>query len=111
MREFIRRRAAEHDMDQADSFQAQLVATEAVTNAMRHGATEDATPISVTCLWRDDGLTIVVGDRGRFRHRERSAPDATGGRGMSLIEKLTRRFDLETSENGTKLRMLIGGVV
>ncbi len=111
MREFIRRRAAEHGLDDAECFQAQLVATEAVTNAMRHGATEDSKPISVTCVWHDNGLAIEVGDRGRFQHREKSEPDATSGRGLGLIERFTRQFDLETSDSGTKLRMLVGSVV
>jgi anti-sigma regulatory factor (Ser/Thr protein kinase) len=108
MRDFIRRRSAHHGLDETKAFQAQLVATEAVTNAMRHGFTEDRQPISVTCVWGEDGLSIEVGDRGRFRHREKSAPEATGGRGLGLIERFTRRFDLETSDNGTKLRMLVG---
>jgi serine/threonine-protein kinase RsbW len=109
MREFIRRRAAQHGLDADQAFQAQLVATEAVTNAMRHGLTEDRQPISVTCVWRDDGLAIEVGDRGRFRHREKSKPDATSGRGLGLIERFTRQFDLETTDDGTKLRMLVAG--
>lgn len=112
MRQFIRRRALEHGLDDAEAFQAQLVATEAVTNAMRHGTPNGGggKPISVTCVWRHDGLTIEVGDRGRFHRREPSKPDgdATSGRGLGLIERLTRRFELETSDRGTKLRMLVG---
>jgi anti-sigma regulatory factor (Ser/Thr protein kinase) len=111
MRQFIRRRAVEHGLDDSEAFQAQLVATEAVTNAMRHGTPTGGKPISVTCVWRGDGLTIEVGDRGRFQRRETSAPDgdATRGRGLGLIERLTRRFELETTDRGTKLRMLVGG--
>lgn len=110
MRLFIRRRAKEHGLDDSEAFQAQLVATEAVTNAMRHGSANGRAPISVTCVWRDDGLTIEVGDRGRFQRREALEPgrDATGGRGLGMIERLTRRFELDTSDSGTKLRMLVG---
>src|SRR5437763_2134213 len=110
MRQFIRRRALEHGLSDAEAFQAQLVATEAVTNAMRHGTPGGAKPISVTCVWRHDGLTIEVGDRGRFHRRDPSPNDrdATSGRGLGLIERLTRRFELETSDRGTKLRMLVG---
>ena len=111
MRQFIRRRAKDHGLEDGEAFQAQLVATEAVTNAMRHGSGGGTRrPISVTCVWRDNGLTIEVGDRGRFRHREPAEPagDATGGRGLGLIERLTRQFELETSDSGTKLRMLVG---
>jgi anti-sigma regulatory factor (Ser/Thr protein kinase) len=111
MRQFIRRRAVEHGLSGAEMFQAQLVATEAVTNAMRHGTPPDgrAVPIRVTCRWLDSGLSIEVGDRGRFRHRAPSAPSATSGRGLGLIERFTRGFDLETSDAGTNLRMLVGG--
>jgi anti-sigma regulatory factor (Ser/Thr protein kinase) len=111
MRQFIRRRACEHGLDAADAFQAQLVATEAVTNAMRHGSGGGRRPISVTCVWRQDGLTIEVGDRGRFQRREAALEansEATGGRGLGLIERLSRQFELETSDTGTKLRMLVG---
>jgi anti-sigma regulatory factor (Ser/Thr protein kinase) len=113
MRQFIRRRAVEHGLNAAEAFQAQLVATEAVTNAMRHGNAPRGKPISVTCVWRDDGLTIEVGDRGRFQRGGSSEPnsDAVGGRGLGLIERLSRRFELETSDSGTKLRMLVGGAV
>jgi serine/threonine-protein kinase RsbW len=110
MREFIRRGASRHGFDEADSFQAQLVATEAVTNAMRHSAASSGDPISVTCTWLEDGLSIEVGDRGRFRHREKPGMDATSGRGLGLIERFSRQFDLETSDSGTKLRMLVGHV-
>jgi anti-sigma regulatory factor (Ser/Thr protein kinase) len=111
MRQFIRRRAVAHGLDSAEAFQAQLVATEAVTNAIRHGHGEQAPDqlITVSCIWRDDGLTIEVGDRGRFRHRDPSSPEDTGGRGLGLIARFTQRFDLETSDSGTRLRMFVGG--
>ena len=112
MRQFIRRRATQHGLNAAEAFRAQLVATEAVTNAMRHGSGRRGKPISVTCVWRPDGLIIEVGDRGRFQRREESGQssgsEATGGRGLAMIERLTRRFELDTSESGTKLRMLVG---
>jgi anti-sigma regulatory factor (Ser/Thr protein kinase) len=113
MRQFIRRRAVEHGLDSSEVFKAQLVATEAVSNAIRHGGGLGGKPISVTCMWRRDGLTIEVGDRGRFKRRETSESngDATSGRGLGLIERLTRRFELETSDRGTKLRMLVGNAV
>jgi anti-sigma regulatory factor (Ser/Thr protein kinase) len=113
MRQFIWRRAIEHGLDEAEAFQAQLVATEAVSNAMRHGTPNGGKPISVTCVWRHNGLTIEVGDRGRFQRREPSQvdPNAESGRGLGLIERLTRRFELETSDRGTILRMLVGNAV
>jgi anti-sigma regulatory factor (Ser/Thr protein kinase) len=111
MRQFIRCRAVAHGLDSAETFQAQLVATEAVTNAIRHGRGETGPdePITVSCVWREDGLAIEVGDSGRFRHREPSSAEDTGGRGLGLIGRVTRRFELETSDSGTRLRMLVGG--
>ena len=109
MREFIRTRANRLGLDESERFRAQLVATEAVTNAIRHGTQPgkaDA-PIAVTCSCDDHGFTIEVGDRGRFRHRRGAQTDDTRGRGLSLIERSTRRFDLETSKDGTTLRMLV----
>jgi anti-sigma regulatory factor (Ser/Thr protein kinase) len=109
MREFVRARAKRFGLEESERFQAQLVATEAVTNAIRHGTRPDApaSPIAVTCSCDDHVFTIEVGDRGRFRHRAPSQVEDTGGRGLRLIERLTSRFDLETSEHGTKLRMLV----
>jgi anti-sigma regulatory factor (Ser/Thr protein kinase) len=113
MRKFVRDQAARRGLEERARFRAQLVATEAVTNAIRHGTEEKGPqrPIAVGCRWDERGFTVEVGDRGRFRRRERSGPDDTGGRGLGLIERLSNRFDLETSERGTTLRMLVRGLV
>jgi anti-sigma regulatory factor (Ser/Thr protein kinase) len=109
MREFVRANATRYGLGDAERFQAQLVATEAVTNAIRHGRTEgdEERPIAVACRADEDGFAIEVGDRGRFHHRAPSKPEDTGGRGLGLIERFSRRFDLETSEQGTTLRMVL----
>jgi anti-sigma regulatory factor (Ser/Thr protein kinase) len=109
MREFIRDQASSYGLEEGERFRAQLVATEAVTNAIRHGTRPEAaeSPIAVTCSCDDHGFTIEVGDRGRFRHRKPSRLEDTSGRGLGLIERFTNRFDLETSEDGTRLRMLV----
>lgn len=113
MREFVRASAARHGLEERARFRAQLVATEAVTNAIRHGASEGRPQgqIAVGCRWDEDGFSVEVGDRGRFRRREPSKPDDTSGRGLGLIDRLSSRFDLETSERGTKLRMLVSGLL
>jgi anti-sigma regulatory factor (Ser/Thr protein kinase) len=110
MREFIRVNAERYGLEETERFRAQLVATEAVTNAIRHGTRAEGveSPIAVTCRCDADGFTIEVGDRGRFRHRKPSRAEDTSGRGLGLIERFTSRFDLETSDDGTRLRMLVG---
>lgn len=108
-REFVRARAAQCGLDAEARFRAALVATEAVTNAMRYGrGSEPERPIEVRCGCNGEGFVIEVGDRGRFRRRSRAPQSATHGRGLGLIERLTRRFDLEASREGTRLRMLVG---
>ena len=109
MREFIRHNASRYGLEESERFRAQLVATEAVTNAIRHGTQPegDGAPIAVTCRCDEHGFMIEVGDRGRFRHREPSHAEDTSGRGLRLIERFTNRFDLETSNDGTRLRMLV----
>ena len=109
MREFIRSRPQRFGLKESERFRAELVATEAVTNAIRHGTRpgQADTPIAVTCGCDERGFTIEVGDRGRFQHRRGSRTEDTGGRGLNLIERSTRRFDLETSRDGTRLRMLV----
>jgi serine/threonine-protein kinase RsbW len=109
MREFVWAQADRCGLEEGARFQAQLVATEAVTNAIRHGQpdNEEERPIAVRCSAGDEGFTIEVGDRGRFRHREPSPLEGTGGRGLVLIERFTSRFALETSEEGTTLTMLV----
>lgn len=109
MRAFIRRRAAVYGLDEAHTFQAQLVATEAVTNAMRHAGHSGGMerPIVVKCRPSGEGIAIEVRDRGRFRRRRRRGSDATSGRGLRLIERFSSQFELETSDEGTRLRMLV----
>jgi len=107
MRDFVRANASRYGLDDAVRFRALLVATEAVTNAIRHGRSEGDRPIAIRCLADEHGFTIEVGDRGRFHHRAPSRPEDTGGRGLGLIERFSRRFDLETSEQGTTLRMVL----
>ncbi|MBX5470775.1 MAG: ATP-binding protein [Thermoleophilaceae bacterium] len=113
-RRFVSERAADCGLDDEARFRAALVATEAVTNAMRHGRAADGreTPIEIRCGRDGDSFVIEVGDRGTFKQRlgdpAGSPEEATSGRGLGLIERLTSSFDLETSSEGTRVRMLVG---
>jgi anti-sigma regulatory factor (Ser/Thr protein kinase) len=108
VREFVRERAGACGLPAGVRFQATLVATEAVANAIRHGSSQRwrEPPIELSCRCEEGGFVIEVGDSGSFRP---SAPAADGsnGRGLALIARLTGRFDLETRVTGTRLRMLM----
>jgi anti-sigma regulatory factor (Ser/Thr protein kinase) len=109
MREFIRDRVDACGLPADQSFEACLVATEAVTNAIRHarGPDRSCAPIEVSCGCEARGFFVEVGDRGRFVPGVAVREDDIGGRGLGLIQRLTRRFDLETGDAGTRLRMLL----
>ena len=69
---------------------AQLLASELVTNAVRHSSG----PIDVRAYVRDGFLRLEVGDSAvdRAPLPRTAVPDDEGGRGMELVEKLSARW-------------------
>jgi anti-sigma regulatory factor (Ser/Thr protein kinase) len=115
MREFVRRQATACGLSEAETFHACLVATEAVTNAIRHGTRPGSDdPIRVSCGLGANGFEVEVGDNGglvAFREESEehlAEPYDGGGRGLGLMRRLTRSLDMETSINGTRMRALLG---
>ena len=76
---------------------AQLLATELVTNAVRHATG----PISVRAYVRDGYLRLEVCDSAADCPPElrEADPDAEGGRGMDLVDKLSSRWGWRVSEH------------
>ncbi len=110
MREFVKGQADACGLPADKSFEACLVATEAVTNAIRHGRGTGGgrEPIEIRCGREPRGFFVEVGDHGRFAPPSASGEEDIGGRGLGVIKRLTHRFDLETGDAGTHLRMLLG---
>jgi len=110
MRDFVRSRARASGLDEAGAFDACLVATEAVTNAIRHGRGPRGgqEPIEVACGPEPHGFFVEVGDHGRFVPKAAATGDELGGRGLGLIKRLTQRFELGQGGPGTRLWMLLG---
>jgi serine/threonine-protein kinase RsbW len=78
-----------------------LVATELVTNAIRHA--EPLADGEVTVAWRVDGREVLVrvtdgggSSRPRVRH---PSPRETSGRGLALVETLARRWGVEDADD------------
>ena len=69
---------------------AQLLASELVTNAVRHATG----PIDVRAYVRDGFLRLEVSDAAfdRGPARREAQPDDEGGRGMELVDKLSARW-------------------
>ena len=74
---------------------AQLLATELVTNAVRHATG----PITVRAYLTDGFLHIEVCDSSTETppKRREARPDDEGGRGMELVEKLSSRWGYRVS--------------
>jgi serine/threonine-protein kinase RsbW len=80
-----------------------LVATELVTNAIRHA--EPLADGEVTVAWRVDGHEVLVrvtdggaSSRPRVRH---PSPRETSGRGLALVETLASRWGVEDAAGAT----------
>lgn len=108
LRAFLADWAGRHGVDAEATFRACLVATEAVTNAMRHGGGpgEADRRITVSCSFAGEEVVVAVTDRGRFRSRRRRDGDH-GGRGLAIIAELTSAFELESRPAGTRLAMRV----
>lgn len=89
-----------------------LAVTEACGNAVRHAYGDDPGDVVVSYVLRDDGLEIVVEDRGRGLDSEAidtAVPEAPpdGGMGMAIIRTIVDDLQIETGADGrgTVIRM------
>lgn len=80
-----------------------LVITELFSNALRHAVPLPGSKIRVA--WRIDGdsVQVSVSDGGGQTVPELGEPTqgATGGRGLRIVEKLSRRWGTSTGDEGT----------
>ena len=82
---------------------AVLVLSELLSNALRHG-----TPLPGSCLrvaWQlgADSVQVSVSDGGGSTRPELGEPThaTTGGRGLRIVAKLSRRWGTASDEEGT----------
>jgi anti-sigma regulatory factor (Ser/Thr protein kinase) len=96
----IRRALEQLDYDfDADTVELlKLVATELVTNAVRHSGTKDRIVVFVRV--REPSLLLKVCDRGPGVERGPARPDpmAEGGRGLFLIDALASKWGTSRTE-------------
>lgn len=79
----------------------QLVLSEVVSNAIRHGSATESITLAVTP--KDEFLCVQVTDSGSgLAPRPRATtPDEHGGWGFFLIEYLTRRWGMTREDRHT----------
>jgi serine/threonine-protein kinase RsbW len=94
------------DFDASVLADMKMAVTEACTNVVVHAYEEDGT-LEVEILTAEDGLTIVVRDRGSgIQPRPRRGDAPALGLGLPLIAALSDAFELRGSAGmGTEVRM------
>jgi anti-sigma regulatory factor (Ser/Thr protein kinase) len=80
-----------------------LVISELLSNALRHAAPLPGSKIRVAWRIDDDGVEVSVSDGGGATVPELGEPTqgATGGRGLRIVEKLSRSWGTSASDEGT----------
>jgi len=104
----VARRRLVSDLIAADAYDSAvcdvaLVITELFSNALRHAVPLPGSNIRVA--WRIDGdsVQVSVSDGGGQTVPQLGEPTqgATGGRGLRIVEKLSRRWGTSTGDEGT----------
>lgn len=94
---------AEPLLEESRMAELQLVLSEVISNAIRHGS--DSDPIRLAVTPKDEFLCVQVTDAGSgLAPRPRAtAPDEHGGWGFFLIEYLTRRWGMTRERQRTRV--------
>lgn len=94
---------AEPLVDESRMADLQLVLSEVVSNAVRHGSATD--PIKLAVTPKEEFLCVQVTDTGSgLAPRPRATvPDEHGGWGFFLIEHLTRRWGMTRENDQTRV--------
>jgi two-component sensor histidine kinase len=82
-----------------------LLVTELVTNAVRHAAVGPDRSLQVAVGWGPAGVRVEVGDPGggpELAHPRRR-PDASGGWGLLLVDRIADRWGVTRSAGGTSV--------
>jgi len=91
------------DEEQYRSFE--LVVTEVVSNAVRHGSGEDPEPIRLAVTPKDGYMCVQVTDSGPGLVPRPGAfeSDDDGGFGLFIVEQLTRRWGVTREDKRTRV--------
>jgi anti-sigma regulatory factor (Ser/Thr protein kinase) len=103
-RAIVRDLATEQGLDSEAVWDLMLATTEAVANAVVHGAACEG-GIRLTIVASPDRLCVEICDCGAFGGSiAMAAPDAATGRGIPLIDAVTDHFELVPDGRYTRVR-------
>ncbi|MFP5376184.1 MAG: ATP-binding protein [Acidimicrobiia bacterium] len=99
VRRFVQRQVEADSVSDETQFLAQLLATELVTNAVRHARTS----VELGVARRRDRIRIEARDGSRKLPVRPEAEAPTRHRGMLLIEDLADRWGVDLEDGGSKV--------
>lgn len=84
-------------------YDVEVLVSELVTNAVRHGGCGDRTEVDLRLVVGAGRIRVEVGDGGPgFRRPEKPTPRPDGGgNGLLLLELMSSRWDVEVSRGRT----------
>jgi anti-sigma regulatory factor (Ser/Thr protein kinase) len=93
------------DIASSDFQAAQVIVTELLSNALRHGGG----PASYAFEWDGDHAVLHVWDCGPAFESFSESPPATaaGGRGLCIVRKLARGFSVARTTRGNYVRCIL----
>jgi serine/threonine-protein kinase RsbW len=98
--------AQEFGLDADSCYEFVYAVNEAVTNAIRHGASDEEGMIHLSIVADADRLTFAVSDRGTFTMPVLDSDEtAEHGRGLALMASLVDEVELYIEPGGTTVRL------
>jgi serine phosphatase RsbU (regulator of sigma subunit)/anti-sigma regulatory factor (Ser/Thr protein kinase) len=94
------------ELDDAMLRDVELLASELVTNSVRHAQTAPGAPIELLIRVTPDAARVEVTDAGKvFGPRPQPAPDRAGGWGLHIVERIADRWGIgaQGAEGGTSV--------
>jgi anti-sigma regulatory factor (Ser/Thr protein kinase) len=93
-------------LDQGGCYEFVVAVNEAVTNAIRHGSSDERGLIHLSIVVDGDRLTFTVRDRGTFVMPVLDGAEGSeSGRGLALMASLVDEVQLEIEPGGTTVRL------
>jgi serine/threonine-protein kinase RsbW len=98
--------AAAFGLDEDSRYEFVYAVNEAVTNAIRHGASDEEDMIHMSIIADAERLTFAVHDQGTFVMPEVDGIETSeGGRGLALMASLVDEVDVHIDPGGTTVRL------
>jgi anti-sigma regulatory factor (Ser/Thr protein kinase) len=98
--------AAAFGLDADSRYEFVYAVNEAVTNAIRHGASDEEDMIHMSISTDAERLTFAVRDKGTFVMPDPDAGEVSeGGRGLALMASLVDEVDVHIDPGGTTVRL------